>query len=433
MLSVFFLLIFPSIYLMYNYTETLNPIFPFYNKFFKSPLYEISNFKDGRWGPRNFLEIFYYNIISFLHKERNNEWQAFSIRLLSEYLIIISTLAIGIYYKFNIKISRISLIVYLSIIALLCNYILLFTTGYYRYGVLIEVLFGVIVVLWLYNLFFLKKWIFFGLLCGLVLIQGKSTFKKYFRDGINLSWYEYKNLRSTDNGSILKNESRLLLNDYCTGVDSVIKKLKISAFLSSECNGFARLLAPEVPIYNLSSFGKRQQIIDEFEKNKIDTLSQKHNLFTLTTKEELMQKVDELNRRNYYIDSIVDIYPTFTVTNTPLYLLKIRHYNKDFAIVNKHSILRVDSSGGSSHYLHTSKNKFKAYIIEDPYTYNWSFRTDSCKFTVNDVLYYSNTVGKKNKIVTLQPNNNLSFINFRELHYFIIVQELQVGKKTINE
>ena len=174
--------LFPSIYLIYNYTETLNPIFPFYNKFFESPLYEVRNFKDQRWGPHNFKEIFYYNIISFNHKERNNEWQTFSLRLLAEYLIIVVSLAVVFYHKFNIKAGRIKFIIYLSVIALLCNYMLLFTTGYYRYGVLIEVLFGLTLVLWLYYLFFIKQWIIFCLLLKYPYsYQDKlMTSKKYF-------------------------------------------------------------------------------------------------------------------------------------------------------------------------------------------------------------------------------------------------------------
>ena len=174
-------------------------------------------------------------------------------------------------------------------------------------------------------------------------------------------------------------------------------------------------------------------MVDEFERNKIDTLSQRHNFYTLTTKGELMQKIDELNRRNYYVDSIVDIYPKFNLTNTPLYLLKIKHYDKGFNVRHRNSILRIDSTGVSPHYFYESSNKFKAYIIEDPYTYSWPFRPDSCKFTVNDSVYQLIRTGKKNKIISVPENNSFRFVNSSDLHYFIITQQLQPVEEHVNK
>jgi hypothetical protein len=418
-------LIFPSIYLIYNYTETLNPIFPFYNKFFKSPLYEIKNFKDERWGPRNIYEIFIYNIICLLHPERNNEWAFISVRLLAEYLIIGISVILLIYNKFVIKNKTIRFILYLSLITILCNYTLLVTTGYYRYGVLIEVLFGMIIILWLYYLFFCKKWIPIILLLVLIIIQSINTYNRLFLLQSNLSWYDYKELRS--NSTILRTETKKLFHDYDPEIKSTIDSLQISAFLSSECNGLIRLIAPEKPIYNISSFGSRQLVIDSFERNVIDTLSQKHNFYVMTTKDNLFQKIDEVNKQNYYIDSIVDIYPTFSLINTPFYLLKIKHFNKQrYTITNKKSILRVDSVGYSSYFYFKANNEFKSYVIEDPYTYNWGGRPDSAKFSINGVLYHLNTTGNKNKIITISDTYQLSFVNYNKLHYFIVIQDLQL-------
>jgi hypothetical protein len=430
----FIVIFFPSVYLFYNYTETLNPIFPFYNKFFQSPLYESINFKDTRWGPRNFLELFYYNIICLFHKERNNEWQFFSLRLLAEYLIILTSLSVCIYHRFKLSNSKISFIVNLSIIAVLCNYLLLYTTGYYRYGILIEMLFGLTIILWLSYLFIHKKWVAAGAIICLMSIQGLSTFNRYFRHGLNMSWYDYKALRSTDNGMFLKDQSRLLFNDYNTGVDTILTRLNINGFLSSDCNGYIKLLAPQIPIYNTSSFGKRQLVADDFERTRIDTLSQKHNFYFLTTLEDMPQKIGQLNKRNYFIDTIVDVYPTFTVKNMPLYLFKIRHFqNKEIEIINKTAFLRVDSAGFSPHYFYRSTNKFKSYIIEDPYTYNWPERPDSAKFTVNQQLHQSYTRGDKNKIVVIPEGNELSFTNYKKLHYLIITQEIQPVDKSGNQ
>jgi hypothetical protein len=417
-------LVFPSIYLIYNYTETLNPIFPFYNKFFKSPLYEIKNFKDTRWGPRSIYEMFVYNIICLLHPERNSEWGFISIRLLAEYLIIAVSAGILIYNKFSIKNKKTAFILYLSLVAILCNYILLATTGYYRYGILIEVLFGIILIVWLYYLFFLKQWIVFASLLILMIIQSINTYNRIFLLQSNLSWYNYKELRLSNSG-LLKAETKKLFHDYDPEIEQTMSNLQISAFLSSECNGVIKLIAPETPIYNILSFSKRQPVIDSFQKNIIDTLSQKHNFYVMTTMDNLFQKIDEVNKQNYYVDSIVDIYPSFSLTNMPFYLLKIKHFDKGFNITNRKSMLRVDSSGYSPHFFYNTQGKFKSYIIGDPYTYNWPDSPDSAKFTVNGNLYNLNTAGNKNKIVTTQNISQLSFINYNNLHYFIIIQKLQ--------
>ena len=45
-----------SIYLIYAYAETGNPVFPYFNTFFKSPFFSLYDCKDTRWGPSNLKE-----------------------------------------------------------------------------------------------------------------------------------------------------------------------------------------------------------------------------------------------------------------------------------------------------------------------------------------------------------------------------------------
>lgn len=429
----FITILFPSIYLVYNYTQTLNPIFPFYNKFFKSPLYEFINFKDNRWGPRNIFEFFFYSIVTFIHKARSNENEVASLRIIAEFVIITTSIGVVFYNKFKLN-NKWKFIIKLSILAIACNYILLYTTGYYRYGTVIEVLFGIILVLWAYNLFFFKKWIILSLLLIFMAMQSMETIKLIYIDGINLSWYNYKELRSPEN-VFLKAESKKILNDYNTGVDSIIKNLKITAFLSCDCTGFLTLIAPDIPIYNTLSFGKRRAIIDKFHLQKLDTLSQKHNLYTLIGKGNLLEKINEFNSRNYIVDSIVDIYPTFSLINTPFYLVKLKHYNKEFKVINRSTSLRIDSNGVSKKFLYLSTNKFKSFIIEDPFIYNWPYRPDSSNFSVNNIIYHLDRRNTKNKIVTIEETNNLVFINNnQDLEYYIITQSLvNVSLNAINK
>lgn len=65
-LCVIFCIIPCLIYLIYNYVCTGNPVFPYFNKIFKSPYFSISNFKDTRWGPvvapplKHFLQALFW-------------------------------------------------------------------------------------------------------------------------------------------------------------------------------------------------------------------------------------------------------------------------------------------------------------------------------------------------------------------------------------
>lgn len=425
-------LIFPSIYLLYNYTETLNPIFPFYNKLFKSSLYPLINFKDERWGPHNISEMFYYNIICAVDKTRNNEWNIFSVRLLAEYFLIVASVVYLIYNKFRFKNTFIRLIISVSAIALLMNYMLLLTTGYYRYGIIIEMMFGLCIILWLLFFFQKKRYILFSALLILSLIQCVNTFNIIYKHGVNLSWYQYKDLWKSNNGSLVKSQLHLLFNDKQMDVAGQISQLHIDGFLSSECDGYSQLLSPHAPIYNVTSYGNRQDLIKDFEKNVIDTLSQRHNLYVVCRLENISQKIRDLNVRNYFVDSIVNVYPNFTSRDIPVYLLKIKRYNVDsFRIATQDSFIR-NAPAANKDLEYITGDNYKLFVILDPYTYTWPFQQDSAKFTLNDKLY-SLKLSDKNKRILIfsKGDTTFTFDKLNESNYLVIIQELQ--KKTYTD
>ena len=55
-----------SIYLIFNYVDTGNPVFPYFNSIFKSPYYGTTNFKDPRWGSSNLMETLVWPVLSIV-------------------------------------------------------------------------------------------------------------------------------------------------------------------------------------------------------------------------------------------------------------------------------------------------------------------------------------------------------------------------------
>lgn len=53
-----------SIYMIFNYVDTGNPVFPYFNSIFKSTYWGTDNFKDLRWGPSSVIETILWPIMS---------------------------------------------------------------------------------------------------------------------------------------------------------------------------------------------------------------------------------------------------------------------------------------------------------------------------------------------------------------------------------
>ena len=123
----------PLIFAAYSQMVTGSPIFPLYNKLFRSPYYPNANFKDERWGPKSIYEIIAYPFITCLDNARCSEFGLFSFRLLFGY--IGSWIALICYrVSKNRPTPLFQLLFYVSALALLFDYACLVTTGYYRYA-----------------------------------------------------------------------------------------------------------------------------------------------------------------------------------------------------------------------------------------------------------------------------------------------------------
>ncbi len=131
-----------SIYIIFNYINTGNPVFPFFNKLFQSPYCLISSSpdKDMRWGPaKNIFEYLFWPAYCFIVPKRLSELNVYSGRMFLGYCTAL-ILSVAVILKRDISGKIIKILSYL----ILCTGFLWgFTTGYIRYGLFIEVISGI--------------------------------------------------------------------------------------------------------------------------------------------------------------------------------------------------------------------------------------------------------------------------------------------------
>ena len=138
--SILSLIVFiaPLLYFsIWVYRLTGSPIFPLYNGVFRSPLYPPLMGWDDRWGGYGVFEILLWPILIFFHPERTAEIVAYSGRLSIGFVVAIICLCTA---KLRSTIRQIAFILVLG--TLLWSV----TMGYIRYGLLLELLSGVLLV-----------------------------------------------------------------------------------------------------------------------------------------------------------------------------------------------------------------------------------------------------------------------------------------------
>lgn len=127
-----------SICLIFNYICTANPIFPYFNHFFRSPYYiSYINFKDNRWGPQSFTEsIFWLGHLILQPLDRVTEVPNPSRLLLT--CSLLACIAISYYYlylfvKRRQQIHSSPILWEIPFLFFSSYFLWSFTTGYARY------------------------------------------------------------------------------------------------------------------------------------------------------------------------------------------------------------------------------------------------------------------------------------------------------------
>jgi hypothetical protein len=138
--------LFPLVpYSVYMYRETGNPLFPLYNKVFRSPLWPPANLYDGRWGPKTAFEMLHWPLRVAFDSTGTGELAVYSGRV--SLVLVAAVLCLTLAWRER-RLRALSLATVAG--AYLWAVVL---TGYARYAVFVEVLgavttIGLVAFLW---------------------------------------------------------------------------------------------------------------------------------------------------------------------------------------------------------------------------------------------------------------------------------------------
>jgi hypothetical protein len=421
----FIVLLFPSLYMLYNRIETGNPLYPLFNHIFKSPLYPIRNFVDTRWQPKTLIETLFFHIYTLMDNSRCNEWALYSYRLLFGSFI---SLACILYYLISLVKKRNNLffqqLAFLALISILLDYSCTISTGYYRYGIIIEVCYGLIIAS---LLLYLKKNIITALIAIAITFQLFFTFKHFYVQQYNLSFHDYASL--LQNNKLRNDNISRIFHDYDGTLDNNERMPKVDAFVSLDpcmLDSWARLLNNKVPVYNLEP-SRPVDLVNKLEKEVVRVQSQSKNVMLLAHTYCVQDNiVNTLNKRAYQVTDMYEIHPNFMRANQPLFLFKIKDVDTGkFTINTTTQIVDLEASTDTSgnRFSYHSDKKVKIFIREAPFYFDWDY-VEAHDLYINDKKYTITGESKFNQIYTLDTNK-LILRSSKPISYLVIIQEIQ--------
>lgn len=427
------ILIFPSIYYLYNYLETGSPIFPFYNTVFHSPLYPNSNFKDARFGTKAFYEIFIFPIATFLNKSRCNEFALYSYRLLFGYFFAWGTVIYCLLQLRKNKSGILQALLGLSLLALAFDYAVVLTTGYFRYGIIVEILYGIILILWLFHRP-VVRWVTGPLILVLIAFQSYHTIDNIYIKQINLSWHDYQHI-FTDK-TMLKRNISLIFHDYPGSTikdeDNILPKIDAFFIVGPYVDdSFDYLLKRTAPVYDILYFARTKDSVRKFEQDIVRPLTKTKIVGETATWGSLMDhQVRGLNDRGYLVTEIHVLYPSFFKAGEPFFFLRAESVDTSLYVIKYTQKLVTDEKGPDSEdsLNYTSKNKMKNFVLEAPYIFDRTYLPSNYDVTINGVRHIVADRFRNIRIFT-SDSSTLTVKRHTILPFEVIIQEVEEKQK----
>lgn len=280
------------VYLLNNYLQTGNPVFPFYNSIFKSKYLLDTNWMENFYGPKTKLERLLWPIYLFKYPRRAFDVAIYYGRIGYGYIISLSVI-FDLIYKRLFKKIRFDLFFYLNVLyVIFCLIWSNFMMGYIRYALILEVLSGINLSIFIYNNFKSKN-IIYIIACLFCVFSFAKTTVLSMSDmlyGVNeSSWrYPYYLDRNTYNDNL-----KLLFNrswDYSSQIDMV------DCFGIVDYNaGYASLLSKNKRIVNLNEGYGSDYGEDKFKK----IVKECSNIYTVSTSSTVERTEKYLDTAGY--------------------------------------------------------------------------------------------------------------------------------------
>jgi len=122
---------------VYIYRQTGSPVFPLYNKIFRSPYWPDINVYDGRWGPHSLWETLLWPLLTIREAARLSELNLYSGRICFGFVAAMLCLLLpGVDRRFR----------FLASIMVLGSLLWSATSGYIRYALYLEIAGGVLII-----------------------------------------------------------------------------------------------------------------------------------------------------------------------------------------------------------------------------------------------------------------------------------------------
>ncbi|MGE5329788.1 MAG: hypothetical protein ACM3KR_09810 [Deltaproteobacteria bacterium] len=308
-----------SIYLIYNYMSTGNPVFPYYNEFFKSPFYLLENFKDLRWGPKNLYEYLTWCVYVFFKPDKFSEISAYSGRLSLCFVLSVSAAFIFIIFnkKFKDKCFVLLLIAFISSI-----FAWEITTGYIRYALFQEIMAGIILSILIANTINKKNNLLKMAGCVIsILFLLQISLAYYFIIIRNTDWSwraETNNYNSITQNLLMIGKDKQELE-----TDALLKDVNAWGIVNHNC-AYAAMLKNDIPMFDIS-YGliNKERIGKDFDAFLNSNIKNKE-IYTISSYDQFEETINELNNFGYRIKKLLIIKPAFLPKNEKLYLLNIK-------------------------------------------------------------------------------------------------------------
>lgn len=308
------------IYLLNNYIQTGNPVFPFYNSIFNSKYLPNTNWIEDYYGPKGKGEKLFWPIYMMFYPRRAFDSDYYYGRIGFGYFISL-LLLIMLFVNVFIKKKKIQQFDKLNILfVVFCLIWSNMMMGYIRYALVLEVISGVIIAISLYDSFKNKKrlYLIISVLCIYALAHTSFlTMGDMLGGSKELSW---RKPMSVYNLSDIDKENIAHLFDNSKNYDKKLARVDCIG-IADYNSGYAALLSDSKRILNL-----KEGFNTNYGKNQLEkSLKKCKNLYTVTTRNTIDRVQERLKTTNYKTTGKEIRFKTdFLSENNELILLEIR-------------------------------------------------------------------------------------------------------------